>query len=246
MQCVAIMADVALCAEVRTLRMHTAVPALADLHLRPDVLRSLLHSCLRFLTCCRTAATPAPCGRSAGSTGAAITAAPPQRPLQAATAISTADVPTPADSVCEGALTGGHLGSRSPSRSGSAYLDAPLASSPSELHMLAAAQQVGSRPRPERMRCARRCPACLRLPVPWKGCDEACRPSVAGGAAVMAHEMGVLQVAGERALVLLGPPQTGVLAERACRAATEEDISEVDRARELEQIAVNAMRAYCQ
>lgn len=226
--------------------MHTAVPALADLHLRPDVLRSLLHSCLRILTCCRTAATPAPCGQSAGSTGAAITAAPPQRPLQAATAISTADVPTPADSVCEGALPGGHLGSRSLSRSGSAYLDAPLASSPSELHMLAAAQQVGSRPQPERMRCARRCPACLRLPVPRKGCDEACRPSVAGDAAVMAHEMGLLQAADERALALLGPPQTGALAKRACRAATQEDISEVDRARELEQIAVNAMRAYCQ
>ena len=69
---------------------------------------------------------------------------------------------------------------------------------------------------------------------------------MAGDAAVMAHEMGLLQVADERALVLVGPLQTGALTERACPAATEEDICEADRARELEQIAVNAMRAYCQ
>ena len=235
------MADVALCAEVRTLRMHTAVPALADLHLRPVVLRSLLHSCLRILPCCRTAATPAPCGQPSQSTGAAITAIPLQRPSQATAAISTADVPTPADCVCEGALPGGSLSSHSSSRSASADLDEPLASSPSELHMLAAAQQVGAHPQPERMRCARRCPACLRLPAPLLGCDEACRSSVAGISAVMAHDLGLLQVADERALVLVGPPQTDALTKRACRAATEED-----RARELEQIAVNAMRAYCQ
>ena len=77
-----------------------------------------------------------------------------------------------------------------------------------------------------------------------QGCDKICRPSAADESAVMAHEL--LQVADERALVLVGPPQTGALTERACRAAMHEDISEADRARELEQIAVKAMRAYCQ
>ena len=83
--------------------------------------------------------------------------------------------------------------------------------------------------------------ACKCLP---QGSDKTCRPPAADESAVMAHEL--LQVADERALVLVGPPQTGALTERACRAATDEDISEADRARELEQIAVNAMRAYCQ
>ena len=137
------MADVALCAEVRTLRMHAAMPALANPHLRPAVLRSLMLSCVKFLLHCRAAVSLAPCEQT---TGAAITAAPPQRPLQATAAISTADVPTPADCVIEGALPGGSLGSSRSSRSGSADLDAPLASSPSALHLLAAALQVGFPP----------------------------------------------------------------------------------------------------
>ena len=242
----AIMADFALYAGVRTLRMHAAMPALANPHLRPAVLRSLLLSYVKCLLRYRASASPAPCGQSSRSTGAAITATPLQRPQQGTAAISPAAVPTPADCVSEGALPGGSLGSSRSPRSGSADQDAPQASSPSELHMLAAAQQVGARPQPERMRCARRCPACLRLPVPLQGCDEACRPSVAGDSAVVAHDLGLLQVADERALVLVGPPRTGALTERACRAATEEDISEADRARELGQIAVDAMRAYCQ
>ena len=127
---------------------------------------------------------------------------------------------------------------RSGPGSGSADSYDPLAISPS-----AAALQVGAHPSPKRMRCARHCPTCVCLPVPSQR-DETCRPFLAGSSTMTAQEL--LQCADEQALVLGPSPQTSSLTKSACRAVTDRDISNGDRAPELEQIAVKAMRAYRQ
>ena len=87
--------------------------------------------------------------------------------------------------------------------------------------------------------------ACASL-CPYRGCDEACRPQafVAGNSAVMAHDLP--QVAGNQAETFVGRPQTGVLTQCACCAAVAKDTFNMGRARELEQVAVKAMRAYGQ
>ena len=60
----------------------------------------------------------------------------------------------------------------------------------------------------------------------------------------MAAELpAVLQAADEKALVLVGPPQTGVAIRSSSQALSAAELPSTD---ELEQTAVEAMRAYCQ